>query len=320
MTDIYQAHPRVTDQFQGKTVVVTGGAGFIGSHLSDALLSLGATVRVLDDLSAGSRDNLDPRVELVVGDIRDVSVCRNVISGADVVFHQAAVGSVPRSVKEPELTLSVNVAGTTNIFVAARDAGTKRVVYASSSSVYGDSAALPKKEGEEGDPLSPYALSKWMNEELASTFTRCFPEMSFVGLRYFNVYGPRQSPTGPYAAVIPKFFEACDLKRGVTINGDGGQSRDFTFVGDAVQANLLAAVAELPATNRAYNIGAGAVTTVNELAEQICTLTGNTEPPTFTELRPGDVRASLADITAARDLLGYAPRTELAHGLDLTRG
>ena len=191
--------------------LVTGGAGFIGSHLVDALLAAGGAVRVLDDLSSGRRENLVQAagaIEFVEGDIRDLAAVRRACDGVNRVFHLAAVGSVPRSMKDPAHTLSVNVGGTANVFAAARDAGVRRVVYSSSSSVYGDSETLPKREGEEGRPLSPYALSKRVNEELADVFARCYG-MELVGLRYFNVFGPRQDPEGPYAAVVPRFFKAC---------------------------------------------------------------------------------------------------------------
>src|SRR5262245_39452117 len=224
-------------------VLVTGGAGFIGSHLVDALLERGAKVRVLDSFATGFRRNLEhcaSRIELLEGDIRDTGTCRRASEGTQYVFHQAALGSVPRSVDDPATSIAVNVAGTANVFAAARDAGVSSVVYASSSAVYGDSERMPKREGQEGRPLSPYATSKWMNEELAEVYTRCYG-IRFVGLRYFNVYGPRQDPSGPYAAVVPRFFEAAAERRAPVIFGDGLQSRDFTFVADVVEANLLAA-------------------------------------------------------------------------------
>ena len=303
------------------TVLVTGGAGFIGSHLVDALAGLGARVRVLDDLSTGKAANLDASrssVEFLKADIRDARACAEACAGAAVVFHQAALGSVPRSIADPVATIAVNVSGTANVFAAARDTGVRRVVYASSSSVYGDSAALPKREGDEGRPLSPYALSKCMNEELAEVFARCYG-MEFVGLRYFNVYGPRQDPHGPYAAVIPRFFEASLKGEAVTIYGDGEQSRDFTFVSDAVAANLRAAEAPAKSCGVAYNVGGGERTTVNDLARLVSAVAGGTLAPRHEPPRPGDVVHSLADLTRARAALGYLPRVGLAEGLERAR-
>ena len=301
----------------GETVLVTGGAGFIGSHLVDALLARGARVRVLDDLSNGKRENLDhvaSRIEFLRGDIRDPGTCREACTGAVVVFHQAALGSVPRSMKDPATSLGVNVAGTANVFAAARDAGARRVVFASSSSVYGDSTRLPKREGEEGRPLSPYALSKVMNEELAETFGRCYG-MAFVGLRYFNVFGPRQDPLGPYAAVIPRFFKAYLAGEAPVIYGDGTQSRDFTYVADAVEANLRAAGAPADASGRAYNVAGGQVISVNALAAAVREAVGDGPRPRHEAPRPGDVLHSAADLDLARRALGYRPAVAIAEGL-----
>lgn len=300
--------------------LVTGGAGFIGSHLVDALVATGVTVRVLDDLSSGRRENLAgvaKRIDFMEGDIRDVETCRLACRGAEVVFHLAAVGSVPRSMKDPAHSLSVNVGGTANVLTGARDAGARRVVYASSSSVYGDSETLPKREGEEGRPLSPYALSKRMNEELADLFARCYG-MELIGLRYFNVFGPRQVPDGPYAAVIPRFFKACFQGGSPVIYGDGEQSRDFTFVADAVRANLLAASAPAFACSSAYNVAGGRGVTVNDLATLVLEIVGNGRPARHEPQRPGDIRHSLADLTRVRATLGYEPATPLAAGLTTT--
>lgn len=314
---------------EGARVLVTGGAGFIGSHLVDGLVELGARVRVLDDLSSGKRDNLarhGSEVELLVGDIRDAATCLRATEGVSLVFHEAALGSVPRSMSDPATTLAVNVAGTANVFAAARTAGVARVVYASSSSVYGDSETLPKREGEEGKPLSPYALSKWMNEELAACYARCF-DMSFVGLRYFNVFGPRQDPNGPYAAVVPRFFAACAAGVAPVIFGDGAQSRDFTYVGDVVRANLLAATVPLPCAignvpgaagggSIIANIGAGGSTTVSELAETLCRVAGDgTLRPEHAPARPGDILHSTADASRALQLFGFAAEVPLREGL-----
>jgi len=306
--------------FTGTLALITGGAGFIGSHLVDGLIERGARVRVLDDFSTGHRENLaqcEGRIELIEGDIRNLATCRRACEGVSYVFHQAALGSVPRSMADPSTSIEINVGGTANVFSAARDAKVRRVVYASSSSVYGDSTILPKREGQEGLPLSPYALSKRVDEELADLFARCFA-MQIVGLRYFNVYGPRQDPNGPYAAVVPRFFAACSAGRAPTIFGDGLQSRDFTFVGDVVRANLLAASAPQSSCGRAYNIGAGGTTSVKELAETICQLTACPTAPIYEPPRAGDVPFSQADTSAARELIGFEATVQLADGLGRT--
>ena len=304
-------------ELSGRAALVTGGAGFIGSHLVDALLGLGATVRVLDDLSNGRRENLEHvagRIDFIEGDIREAEVCRRACGGIDVVFHQAALGSVPRSMKDPATSLAVNIGGTANVLTAARDAGVRRIVYASSSSVYGDSTRLPKREGEEGRPLSPYALSKVVDEELAEVFARCY-DLELVGLRYFNVYGPRQDPDGPYAAVIPRFFRAYLAAEAPIIYGDGEQTRDFTFVTDAVAANLRGAVAPITAGACAYNIAGGHRTSVNVLAAAVRDVVGGGPEPRHEAPRAGDVAHSLADLSSAQRDLGYAPEVALADGL-----
>jgi nucleoside-diphosphate-sugar epimerase len=234
--------------------------------------------------------------------------------GIDLVFHEAALGSVPRSIEDPATTLAVNVGGMVNLLVAAREAKVRRLIYASSSSVYGDSAVLPKREGEEGAPLSPYAASKVMNEELAEVFGRCYG-MELIGTRYFNVYGPRQDPDGPYAAVIPRFFKAYAAGQAPIIYGDGEQSRDFTFVADAVAANFRAAVAPKTALGRAYNVASGRRTTVNELARAIREALGGGPEPKSESPRPGEVKHSEADLSLSRRALGYAPEVELAEGI-----
>ena len=301
-----------------RRVLVTGGAGFIGSHLVDALIAQGARVRVLDDLSTGRRGNLaaaEGRFEMAVGDIRDLAVCREACEEAELVFHQAALGSVPRSLENPATTIGVNVQGTANVLEAARRGGARRVVYASSSSVYGDSERLPKREGEEGRPLSPYAASKCMTEQLASVFARSFG-LEVVGLRYFNVFGPRQSPEGPYAAVVPAFFREAAAGRPMRIHGDGRQTRDFTYVGDAVRANLLAAAA--PAERVAggvFNVAGGQSVAIAQLAEAIRDLTGSGAGAVHGPERPGDVRHSLADLARAGRELAYEPRVPLREGL-----
>jgi nucleoside-diphosphate-sugar epimerase len=306
---------------RGARVLVTGAAGFIGSHLVDALLNRGAIVRALDNYSTGTSENLahcNDRIEMIEGDIRDLSTCGRACRDVDFVFHEAALGSVPRSLVDPATTIDVNVGGAANVFTAAKEAGVRRIVYASSSSVYGDSSRLPKREGEEGKPLSPYALSKVMNEELAETFSRCFA-MELIGLRYFNVYGPRQSPEGPYAAVIPRFFAAYLSGQPPVIYGDGRQSRDFTYVADAVAANLLAAVAPTSACGASYNVAGGSATSVIELADRVREAVGAGPQPRFEPPRPGDVLHSLADLTRAWERLGFEPAWSLSTGLAESR-
>jgi len=298
-------------------VLVTGGAGFIGSHLVDRLLELGAEIAVLDNLVTGKLENLQhcsDQIEMIEGDVRDLDTCSRALEGRRFVFHQAALGSVPRSVEDPATSFAANAQGLVNILTACRDRRVDRLVFASSSSVYGDSKALPKTEGEEGRLLSPYAASKWVGEELAEVFYRCYG-LDCVGLRYFNIYGPRQDPDGPYAAVIPRFFKSFLADESVTIYGDGEQSRDFTHVSDAVNANLLALGCAGDLCGRSYNIAAGASTTINELATTIAKLTGSSRAPNRVEPRPGDVRHSLANLSRAEAALGYAPTKTLEEGL-----
>jgi len=298
-------------------VLVTGGAGFIGSHLVDALVARGAVVRVLDNFSSGSWTNLAGHrghVEVLAEDLRDVTACRRACRGVHAAFHLAALGSVPRSMEDPATTFAINVGGTANLFAAARDEGVRRVVYASSSSVYGDAGRLPSREGEEGLPLSPYALSKAMGEQLAAQFGRSFG-LELVGLRYFNIYGPRQSPEGPYAAVVPRFLAAAQAGVAMEIEGDGEQSRDFTYVADAVEATLLAGGAPAAACGRAYNVAGGERVTINQLAARLAAEVGSEVPPRHLPPRAGDVRDSQADLTAARQSLGYSPGVTLGEGL-----
>jgi nucleoside-diphosphate-sugar epimerase len=303
-------------QLEGSLVLVTGGAGFIGSHLVDGLLAHGARVRVLDNFETGHRENLahvGDKIELIVADIRQLDACQAACSGVKFVLHEAALGSVPRSLEFPSASIHTNVTGTANIFTAARDQGVQRLVYASSSSVYGTSDRLPKREGEEGAPLSPYALSKRMNEELAEIFVRCFG-MKIVGLRYFNVYGARQNPNGAYAAVIPRFFTACRLGKSPVVFGDGEQSRDFTYVGDVVAANLAALLGS-GGEGKAFNVGAGNRTTVNDLAREIAKATGFDGREVHEAPRPGDVLHSIADTSRIRETFGWSASTQLEQGI-----
>jgi UDP-N-acetylglucosamine 4-epimerase len=309
------------------TWLVTGSAGFIGSHLVEQLLRSGQHVVSLDNFATGHRANLS-EVEQAVGpeawrrhrfieaSIVDLDACRSACRGVDIVLHQAALGSVPRSIADPISTHMTNVTGFVNMLVAARDAGVQRFVYASSSSTYGDDPGLPKVEPVTGDPLSPYAASKQANEAYADVFARCYG-MQTVGLRYFNVFGPRQDPEGAYAAVIPRWVRALLTGEPVELNGDGETSRDFCYIANVVQANLLAALTEEPqAVNQVYNIAVGERASLNDLFELLRSLLGKTDvAPLRRPFREGDVRHSLADITAARKLLGYQPTHTLSSGL-----
>lgn len=298
--------------------LVTGGAGFIGSHLVDALVAAGHEVRVLDDLFNGRPENLPAGAELVVGDVADFDLVQEVLEGVEVAFHQAALGSVRRSFDVPYMTNRINVQGTLAVLEGARRAGVRRVVFASSSSVYGGEAPLPTAEDAPIAPRSPYAVSKAAGEFYGRVFAQSL-DVETVALRYFNVYGPRQRADSPYAAVIPLFLDA--LRRGEqpVIEGDGQQSRDFTFVADAVQANLRAA--EAPAavcSGRVYNVAGGRRVTILELLEAVAGVLGVGADPGFTVARPGDVRASQADLTAIRSDLGYEPSLDLEDGLRAT--
>ena len=299
---------------------MTGGAGFIGSHLVDALLEKGHAVRVLDDFSTGLEDNLPARPGLTVlrGDIRSLAACREAAAGCEAVFHEAALGSVPRSVADPATTHAVNVTGTLNVFIAAYEAGARRVVYASSSSVYGDDTTLPKREDRIGRPLSPYAAAKRSTELYAEAFARCHG-LTFVGLRYFNVYGPRQRADSPYAAVVPVFLNAAVSGESAVIHGDGEQTRSFTFVADVVDANLAALDAPLePGTSALVNVGSPERCSVNELWRAVCRAARVSLSPRHGPPRAGDVRDSLADPARAKALLGFEPRWSLARGLGET--
>jgi len=304
--------------------LVTGGAGFIGSHIVEYLMKYGAgKVRVLDNLITGNYKNIapyenDPRFDFIEGDITQIGTCLKACEGIDLITHQAALGSVPRSIKDPARTNAINVDGFLNVLIAAKDSNIKRVVYASSSSVYGDSPKLPKVEAEIGSPLSPYAVSKYTNELYGKVFGSTYG-MELIGLRYFNIFGPRQDPNGPYAAVIPIFTSKTLKGETVFIDGDGEQTRDFTFVENAVQANIRALLTEnTEAVNQVYNIAVSENFSVNYMFERIIEILGIEAKPQYREARKGDVRNSLADISKAKNLLGYAPKFTFAEGLPIT--
>lgn len=299
--------------------LITGGAGFIGSNIVERLVASGETVRVFDNFATGKRENLDPflpSIELIEGDLRSFHAVREAVDGTDVVIHLGALPSVPRSVKDPLTTNEVNVVGTLNVLDAARDARVKRVVFASSSSVYGENHELPKHEGMVPDPLSPYAVSKLAGEKYCSVFARVYG-LSTVSLRYFNVFGPRQDPASQYSAVIPKFITAIQRGESPTVYGDGRQSRDFTFVANVVDANLKAAKADCP-PGTVVNIACQERTTLLELIEKINATLGRSAKPIFAPPRVGEVRDSFASIEAARRLLGYEPVVQLDDGLRQT--
>ncbi|TCT10989.1 SDR family oxidoreductase [Paralcaligenes ureilyticus] len=315
-----------------KTWLVTGCAGFIGSNILETLLTLNQNVVGLDNFATGHQYNLDEVQKTVTpeqwarfafhrGDIRDLAACQTAVKGVDYVLHQAALGSVPRSLADPISTNEVNIGGFLNVLVAARDAGVKSFVYAASSSTYGDHEALPKVEDRIGRPLSPYAVTKFVNELYADVFARSYGFGS-IGLRYFNVFGKRQDPNGAYAAVIPKWVAAMIHGEQVVVNGDGETSRDFCFVENAVQANILAALAQPEGVNQVYNVAYNARTSLNELFEYLARALGNTgvvydKQPVYADFRKGDVRHSQADISKAKRLLGYEPMHNIVQGLEV---
>ena len=304
--------------------LITGGAGFIGSNIVKYLLKYGAKkVRVLDNLSNGYLENIQefmehPSFEFLEGDIRDIETCKKAMLDIDYVSHQAALGSVPRSIENPILSNDVNVSGYLNILVAQKESkSVKRLVYAASSSTYGDHKALPKVEDVIGKPLSPYAVTKLVNELYADVFYKTYASQ-IIGLRYFNIFGPKQSPNGAYAAVIPLFMQALQDGESPTLHGDGGQTRDFTYVENAVQANVRAFFAPEEAVNNVYNIAFGDRISLNTLWEDLKTISGKEIQATFGPSRKGDVRDSLADISKAKRLLSYDPLFSVKDGMEVT--
>ena len=313
---------------ENSMITVTGGAGFIGSNLVDALLAHGNKVTVLDNFYTGKKENLiqaekNPAFKLITGDIRNIDDCRRAVKGADYVLHEAALGSVPRSINNPATTTEVNISGFVNMLFAAVEAKVKRFVYAASSSTYGDCRTIPMREENIGRPLSPYAVTKYVNEIFAENFHRVYG-IDCIGLRYFNVFGKRQSPDGAYAAVIPKFASALLHGESPVINGDGTVSRDFTYIGNVVNANMLALTVENPdALNQVYNIACGSETSLNTLFEILREELAGCAPEIgkvealHTDPRPGDIPRSLADIGKAGKLLNYTPQYTFAEGIKL---
>ncbi len=313
------------DKISQSSFLITGGAGFIGSNMVELLLSLGAKqVRVLDNLSNGYYSNVEgfiglPNFEFIEGDIRDLETCKKAVEGMDYISHQAALGSVPRSVEDPVTSNDVNIGGHLNMLVAAKESpNLKRMVYAASSSSFGDSKELPKVEGNEGKPLSPYAVTKWVNELYGDVFSRVYG-LHTIGLRYFNIFGPKQNPNNPYAAVIPLFMKAAMEGTSPKINGDGTNSRDFTFVQNALQANIKAMLdTEQLEKHEVVNIAVGDRTNLVELWDAIASAAGTDVQPTFGPPRAGDIPHSLASIDKAKSLFGYDPQFRLRDGIKIT--
>jgi len=317
---------QLTSQLKEKKILVTGGAGFIGSNICEVLIAHGAIVTCLDNLATGHKHNLDaiilhPNFTFIEGDIRDVHVCENAVSNSDYVLHQAALGSVPRSIQDPATSNEVNVAGFLNMLIAAKDKGVKRFIYAASSSTYGDSEKLPKEEDIIGKPLSPYAITKYVNELYADVFHKTYG-LDCIGLRYFNVFGRKQDPNGAYAAVIPKFTKLLMDYKSPVINGDGTFSRDFTYIDNVIEMNIRAMLTNNKyAINTVYNVAYGERTDLNELVSilkrELTVFDSSIEHilTKFGPLREGDIPHSLADISKARELVGYAPKFSLQDGL-----
>lgn len=314
---------------RNRKVLVTGGAGFIGSNLIESLLKTDNKVVCLDNFSTGKRENLksfinNPNFLLIEGDIRNYSDCEKAVSGIEIVFHEAALGSVPRSIKDPITSTDVNIGGFVKILFASKEAGVKRFIYAASSSTYGDHPDLPKVEDKIGSPLSPYAITKYVDELFADNFSKTYG-IEVIGLRYFNVFGRRQDPEGAYAAVIPKFIKMLLAHQAPLINGDGSVSRDFTYIDNVIQANHLAAlVTRKDAVNQVYNVAHGERTSLNELFGYIRTIAGRRDTivlsiePLYGPFRSGDIPHSLASIEKSKNLLGYSPTFNVAGGLEQT--
>ncbi|MBE0637321.1 MAG: SDR family oxidoreductase [Bacteroidales bacterium] len=312
---------------QNKKLLITGGAGFIGSNLVEHFLKQNNRVVCLDNFATGKEENIRPFLDhpdfmLINGDIRDIETCHKAVEGVDIVLHQAAMGSVPRSIKDPKTTNEVNISGFVNMLIATKEAGIKRFVYAASSSTYGDSAVLPKVEEKIGNPLSPYAVTKYVNELYAGVFSTLYG-LETIGLRYFNVFGRRQDPDGAYAAAIPKFIKALVRHESPVIYGDGEQSRDFTYIENVIKANELAVSVENPeAVNTVYNIAFGEATTVNHLVDSLKMYLSRFDPEIANinaihgDMRKGDILHSLASIEKAKRLLGYSPQFDINEGLD----
>ena len=306
---------------ENSVFLVTGGAGFIGSNLCEAILEMGYTVRCLDNLSTGKRKNMDgfinnPNFTFIEGDIRDLDTCMKACEGVDFVLNQAAWGSVPRSIEMPLLYEDINIGGTLNMMEAARQQGVKKFVYASSSSVYGDEPNLPKREGREGNLLSPYALTKKVDEEYGRLYKKLYG-LDTYGMRYFNVFGRRQDPDGAYAAVIPKFIKQLLKGEVPTINGDGKQSRDFTYIENVVEANLKACLASSDAAGEAFNVAYGGREYLIDIYYGLTKALGKDVEPNFGPDRAGDIKHSNADITKAKELLGYDPDYSFQRGIAL---
>lgn len=317
-------HAYHSEDLSHYSFLITGGAGFIGSNLVQYLLQYGAEkVRVLDNFSNGYRENLTefmshPAFELIEGDIRDIETCHRAVKDMDYVSHQAALGSVPRSINDPATTNEVNISGFLNMMIAVKDnPQVKRMVYAASSSTYGDSKSLPKVEETIGKPLSPYAVTKYVNELYADVFGKTYGT-DVIGFRYFNVFGPKQSPNGAYAAVIPLFMQALKDDVAPKINGDGGQTRDFTFIDNVIQANVKGMLASKEAGNQVYNVACGERIDINYLWDSLKTAANSHLEPEYGPERQGDVRDSLADISKAQEFLGYQPRYTVREGLKIT--
>ncbi|HBF87991.1 MAG TPA: LPS biosynthesis protein WbpP [Bacteroidales bacterium] len=315
----------MNSKVENKIILVTGGAGFIGSNIIEALLNTNNKVLCLDNFSTGKRENIQAFIQnknftLIEGDIRNIDECKKAVDGVDFVLHQAALGSVPRSINDPVTSNEVNITGFLNMLVAAKDANIKRFIYAASSSTYGDLKELPKVEERIGNPLSPYAVTKYVNELYAKVFSDLYG-IETIGLRYFNVFGKRQDPNGMYAAVIPKFISSFIKYESPLIHGDGTQSRDFTYIDNVVQANLLAILADSSAANKIYNVAFGENTSLNEMTavikECLCKFDSNIANVliNYGETRQGDVKHSLASIEKAKNILGYNPQFSLKQGL-----